>query len=92
MKITSRVQPGMIMAEHGWWFPEGDPENLFGVFDSNINNLTTQCAVGASGYGAPYNGLLCKIYKCTEENSAVLPTEQVTKLGGWEYERNHIYK
>jgi len=78
------------MAEHGWWFPEDDPERLYGVFDSNINNLTTQCDVGKSGYGAPYNGLLCKLYKCTPENSEVLPTEQVTQKGGWNYERKHL--
>ena len=92
VRITPMVKPGMVMAEHGWWFPESDPENLFDVFDSNINNLTTACAVGKSGYGAPYNGLLCRLYKCTDENSEVLPTEQVTKRGGWQYERNHIYR
>lgn len=88
--ITPGLNPKYIMGEHGWWFPEGDPERLYGVFDSNINNLTTQCNIGQSGYGAPYNGLLCKIYKCTPENSEVLPTEQVIKLGGFKYERSHL--
>ncbi|BDE96846.1 molybdopterin-dependent oxidoreductase [Raoultibacter timonensis] len=89
-KITPGLNPRYVMSEHGWWFPEGDRERLFGVFDSNINNLTTQSNIGQSGYGAPYNGLLCKIYKCTESNSEVLPTEQVTEKGGWSYERNHL--
>ncbi len=88
--ITPGLNPKFVMAEHGWWFPEDDPERLYGVFDSNINNLTTQCDVGKSGYGAPYNGLLCKLYKCTPENSDVLPTEQVTQKGGWNYERKHL--
>ena len=80
--------PRVIAADHGWWFPEdeGAEPHLFGVFDSNINNLTSQMQYGSSGYGAPYCCLMCKIYKCTEENSQVLPGEQVTRLGGWEYE------
>ena len=41
---------------------------------------------GSSGYGAPYCCLMCTIYKCTEENSQVMPGYQVTRLGGWEYE------
>jgi anaerobic selenocysteine-containing dehydrogenase len=90
VKITPGLNPRMIMSEHGWWFPEDDPEQLYRVFDSNINNLTTQCNIGRSGYGAPYNGLLCKIYKCTPENSEISPTKQVIELGGWEYERAHL--
>ena len=90
VKITPGLNNRYIMAEHAWWFPEDDPEQLFRVFDSNINNLTTQCNIGRSGYGAPYNGLLCRIYKCTEENSKVTPTEQVIEKGGWDYERAHL--
>ena len=43
--------------------------------------------VGDTGYGGPYKGLLCKIYPCTEENSKIMPSEQVTRLGGWKYDR-----
>ena len=83
------MKPGCASAEHGWWFPEteGAEPNLYGVFDSNINNLTSMMVVGETGYGAPYKGLLCKIYPCTEENSKVMPSEQVTRLGGWQYDR-----
>ena len=90
VKITAGLNPRYVMGEHGWWFPEGDRERLYGVFDSNINNLTTQCNIGQSGYGAPYNGLLCRIYPCTDQNSAVLPTEQVIEKGGFDYERQHL--
>lgn len=77
----------VINAEHGWWFPEkeGAEPSLFGVFDSNSNNLTTMCQNGPTGYGAPYKNQLVKIYKVTEENSRIMPTEQVTKLGGFNY-------
>ena len=90
VKITAGLNPRYVMGEHGWWFPEEDRERLYGVFDSNINNLTTQCNIGQSGYGAPYNGLLCRIYPCTDQNSAVLPTEQVIEKGGFDYERQHL--
>lgn len=80
----------IIMAEHGWWFPEDDPERLFNTFDSNINNLTSQCDIGKSGVGGPYKSTVCKIYKCTEENSLVTPTEQVLDKGGFTYERKNL--
>lgn len=87
--LSPIIDPRVISAEHGWWFPEkpGAEPNLFGVFDSNINNLTAQCQNGPTGYGAPNKGLLCKIYKVTEENSKVMPTEQVTRLGGFGYDK-----
>jgi anaerobic selenocysteine-containing dehydrogenase len=86
-RLTPTIHPRVVHAEHGWWFPEkaGAEPSLFGVFDSNINNLTAQCQNGPTGYGAPYKGLLCRIYKTTGENSSVMPTEQVTKLGGFGY-------
>lgn len=85
--LTKAVHPKMAHAEHGWWKPENDPETLYDMFDYNINNLTTQCDVGKSGYGAAYGGFPCKIYKVTPENSEISPTEQVLKLGGFKYER-----
>ncbi len=90
--VTIETDPRVINAEHGWWFPEQDAAepSLFGVFDSNINNLTNQCQVGATGYGAPYKNQICKIYKCTEENSKIMPSKQVTELGGFTYERQHL--
>ncbi|MBP2641375.1 MAG: putative anaerobic dehydrogenase [Firmicutes bacterium] len=88
-KLAATLNPKVVSAEHGWWFPEkpGAEPILFGVFDSNINNLTAQCQNGETGYGAPNKGLLCKIYKVTEENSQVMPTMQVTKMGGFGYDR-----
>ena len=78
-------RPRASRAEHGWWFPEteGAEPNLYGVFDSNINNLTPQCENGDTGFGAPYANQLCRVYPCTEENSRVLPGEQVTRRGGY---------
>jgi anaerobic selenocysteine-containing dehydrogenase len=81
------LDPRVVQAEHGWWFPEkeGAEPVLFGVFDSNSNNLTTMCQNGPTGYGAPYKNQLCRVYKVTEENSKIMPSEQVTRLGGFNY-------
>lgn len=88
-KLVRTIDPRVVNAEHGWWFPEREAAepSLFGVFESNINNLTSQCQNGPAGYGAPNKGLLCRIYKVTAENSKVLPGEQVTRKGGWKYDR-----
>ena len=85
LRFNPSLDERVVRAEHGWWFPEteGAEPNLFGVFDSNINNLTPQCENGDTGFGAPYANQLCKIYKCTEENSKVLPSYHVTMEDGY---------
>jgi len=37
-RLTRRVHPRMVSAEHGWWYPEKEGP-LHGCFDSNINVL-----------------------------------------------------
>ena len=64
-KITPIVPRWMIMATHGWWFPEkpaAEP-SLYGVWESNINQLLPMNNQGKDGQGAPIKHLLCKIYK-----------------------------
>lgn len=85
--FNETLDPRVVSAEHGWWFPERKPEapSLFGTFDSNINNLTPQCQNDQCGFGAPNACQLCKIYKVTPENSEVMPGEVVTEKGGFGY-------
>lgn len=80
-KLLPTVKQGVVVADHGWSFPETEEAapNLQGIWDININNLTTQCVVGETGYGAPYRCLLCKVYKCTPENSEVMPSQVVAE-------------
>lgn len=77
----------VVRAEHGWWFPEkeGSEPTLFGVFDSNCNNLTTMGVFGPTHYGAPYKSTICKVYKVTPENDTKTPGEIVTREGGFKY-------
>ena len=75
--VTDTMKEGVVCADHGWSFPEMDSAEptLMGLWDVNINNLTTQCVVGETGYGAPYRCLLCKICKVTPENSVNSPND-----------------
>ncbi len=64
-KVTLVVPPWMVMATHGWWFPEraGEEPSLFGVWESNVNQLIPMGFQGKDGLGAPIKHLLCKVYK-----------------------------
>ena len=83
--IAPGLMPKLVRARHGWWFPErpGAIPSLYGVFDSNANNLTTMGVYGPTHYGAPYKSTLCKVYKVTPENDCS-PTQIVTQEGGFE--------
>jgi anaerobic selenocysteine-containing dehydrogenase len=60
------IDPRVVHAEHGWWFPElpGEEPWLHGVWESNVNVLTDDSDVcnKLSG-GWPLKTALCKVYK-----------------------------
>jgi anaerobic selenocysteine-containing dehydrogenase len=64
-KVTRVVPRWMVMATHGWWFPEKPAQepHLFGVMESNINQLIPMGFNGKDGLGAPIKHLLCRLYK-----------------------------
>jgi anaerobic selenocysteine-containing dehydrogenase len=68
-KVTLVVPPWMVMAAHGWWFPEepGAEPSLFGMWKSNINQLIPMGYQGKDGLGAPIKHILCKVYKVRGE-------------------------
>jgi anaerobic selenocysteine-containing dehydrogenase len=70
-KLTIAVLPEMVMAAHGWWFPEqeGAEPNLYGAWKSNINQLIPMGYQGKDGLGAPIKNLLCKVYKVRERDT-----------------------
>jgi len=68
VKLTRGIDPRVVSANHGWWFPEKKAEepSLFGVWESNIN-ICTDDSVFDPGIGTNnYKSLLCKIYKVKE--------------------------
>ncbi len=68
-KVTRIVPRWMVMAAHGWWFPEkpGAEPSLYGVWECNINQLLPMDAQGKDGLGAPIKHSMCKIYKVGEK-------------------------
>jgi anaerobic selenocysteine-containing dehydrogenase len=71
-KVTLVVPTWMVMATHGWWFPEkpGKEPSLFGVWESNVNQLIPMGFQGKDGLGAPIKHLLCKVYKVNRKEEA----------------------
>jgi anaerobic selenocysteine-containing dehydrogenase len=69
-KVTLEVPTWMVMAAHGWWFPEepGAEPSLHGAFRSNANNLIPMGYQGKDGQGAPIKHGLCRVYKATPED------------------------
>ena len=61
--ITDTIDPRVVHARHGGWYPEQDGEepNLFGVWKSNVNELLPHKEIGKLGFGAPYKGVMCDI-------------------------------
>jgi anaerobic selenocysteine-containing dehydrogenase len=64
-KVTRVVPRWMVMATHGWWFPEekGEKPHLFGTWRSNVNQLFPMGYQGKDGLGAPLKHMLCQVYK-----------------------------
>jgi thiosulfate reductase/polysulfide reductase chain A len=66
-KLFDGIDPRVVHAQHGWWFPEDDGAEpcLHGVWKSNINVLTDDdpdvCNPISGGW--PLRAFLCKVYK-----------------------------
>ena len=68
-KVSQIVKPGVVHAQHGFWFPEKDPEepSLYEVWRSNINELIPHFMVGKLGFGAPFKCLICSVKPVSED-------------------------
>jgi len=67
-RLTRTIHPRVVNADHAWWFPEkpGPEPSLFGVWESNINQLLPLGQCGPSGLCAPYRSNICKVYRVGE--------------------------
>ena len=63
MTINRDLDPRIIMAAFGWWFPE-EKEDLFAFRKSNINVLTDNDEPRDPQIGSPeFRGVPVKVYK-----------------------------
>jgi anaerobic selenocysteine-containing dehydrogenase len=82
VKIFDGIDERVIHAEHGWWFPEqeGAEPHLYGVFQSNINCLTSDeppfLDIGFGGCNL--RGFLAKVYKAGRQKK--LNTEHSSRI------------
>jgi anaerobic selenocysteine-containing dehydrogenase len=66
-KLYPWIDPKVVHAEHGWWFPEapGAEPSLHGAWEANVNVLTdddpAKCDPMVGGW--QLKSLLCRIYK-----------------------------
>jgi anaerobic selenocysteine-containing dehydrogenase len=59
--LTDTVDPRIISASHGWWFPEAKTESLFDWEKSNFNMLTSSEKLSKQ-FGTPnLKGIGCRI-------------------------------
>lgn len=66
-QLFSGIDPRVVHAEHGWWFPElpGEEPWLGGVWESNVNVLTDDDPEVCNQIGGiwPLKTALCRLYK-----------------------------
>lgn len=62
-KVTAGIDPRVISAEHGWWFPD-EPGPEYGVWTSNVNVLTNNQPPYDPAMGTYHlRALLCRVSK-----------------------------
>ena len=62
--LNESIDPRVISAGYGWWFPERELTQLFGWDEANINILTDDTPPYSPEMGSPkMKGFLCKVYK-----------------------------
>jgi anaerobic selenocysteine-containing dehydrogenase len=62
-RLWDGVDPRVVRADHGWWFPESGPESLFLWDRSNLNMLTDSSNLGKA-FGTPnMRAIACRVEK-----------------------------
>jgi anaerobic selenocysteine-containing dehydrogenase len=62
--LTTKLDPRVVYADYGWWFPEKGPDEEYGWTESNFNALTpdgSPCNPEVGSYHM--RGFACKVYK-----------------------------
>ena len=64
-KVTLIVPRWMVMATHGWWFPEEPPggDTSFRRVEVEHQPAAADGRQGKDGLGSPIKHMLCKVYK-----------------------------
>ena len=69
-RLFDGIDPRVVSAEWGWWFPEKDRTDIEVQLESNINMLTEDAGGLDPGMGATnLKGLMCQVNKAAQENT-----------------------
>lgn len=65
--VQDNIKDGVVVASHGWWFPEEDGEepNLYGNWKANINKLLPNRLCSPLGFGSIHDNMCCTIHPAT---------------------------
>ena len=73
VKLFSGIDPRVVHAQHGWWFPEEDSAD-HGNWRSNANTLTSMQPPYCSAMGTyQLRALLCKVLPIEESEEPWRP-------------------
>ncbi|NIM12602.1 MAG: molybdopterin-dependent oxidoreductase [Candidatus Aminicenantes bacterium] len=62
--LSSRVAPGVVLVDFGWWFPEAGISSLYEFTRSNVNMLTDNGSAYNREIGSGMlRGMRCRVYK-----------------------------
>jgi anaerobic selenocysteine-containing dehydrogenase len=63
-EFTDSIDPRVVVADHGWWYPEKGIDELHGCMESSINVLTSSNLPYSPEMGTPtLRGMFCKVFK-----------------------------
>lgn len=62
--LVAAIDPRVVIADYGWWFPEKDAASLHGWNESNLNILTNSGRPWGREMGTPsLRGMVCNVVK-----------------------------
>ncbi len=62
--ITDDIDQRVVIADYAWWFPEKEPETMYGWEEANLNILTDDAQPWGAEMGTPnLRGIGCRVYK-----------------------------
>ncbi|UCD77221.1 MAG: hypothetical protein JSW26_17560 [Desulfobacterales bacterium] len=64
LRLNADLDPRVVIAAFGWWFPEKGPAELYGWQEANLNLLTDSAPPHDPALGsANLRGVMCRVYK-----------------------------
>jgi anaerobic selenocysteine-containing dehydrogenase len=64
LRLNAHLDPRVVIAAFGWWFPEQGPDQLYGWQEANLNLLTDDSPPLDPAMGsANLRGFMCRVYR-----------------------------